>query len=199
MLGLVLLLMVMPSVGHADDGGDFEAFEAEQRRSRAMVGVTLGVQIGMVAATVTDLALQGAVGYPPLWTAKIPMYLTTVPLVPVGVAGFESLLADRTAAGRVRARGIGFLEGAGYAGAIGGLNLLQLATYRPSFEDITPILLVIYSIPHMISAGALLGIGLGHVGMAARMEAADADVALRARRPGRLSVTVVPGAIVGVW
>lgn len=186
----------MPAASYADDGGDFESYEQDRRRGQALVGVTAAVQIGMLAATVTDMAFQAGQGWGPLYAAKIPMYLSTTPFAPVGVAGFELALADRTEAGRIRARGIGLLEGAAYAGAIGGLNLVQGLTYNASFEDITPILLVIYGVPHLVTSLAMLGVGIGHVAHAAAMDGREA--ARTARRP-RVAITIVPGAIVGSW
>ena len=66
----------------------------------------------------------------PILHVRFPYEMTTPVFAPLTIAGFEAGFTDNTEAGRLRALGIGFLEGALFSGIMMTVSILNVFTSR---------------------------------------------------------------------
>ena len=143
------------------------------RSGQAMVGVTVGVQAVNLGFTLAGFA--GESGSSP-WLVSNAI---SGAVAPVGVAGFERLLADGSPASRRRGLGLGLVEGGSYALLVGAFHLAYPPIYRarvlaaytptpeeeeegynPLFEDFTGMVHTVAALLHGVVALSFLVPGI---------------------------------------
>lgn len=175
------------------------------QRAAAHTGLAFGLGTQAYALTTTLVWALSSDGI--ALASTVPAWITSVPMSPAGIHGFEGTLRDGTVEGHHRGLGIGFLEGGLYSLTMGGIVGLGAARrevevcsgpstgggFPPCFEDATPAFLIPSIITHLALGGVYTGVGLGMLERAKWM----------ANRPQAMSalptVSVTPeGARIGV-
>ena len=119
MLLLTSALLALTGPARGADLGTPEAKKA----GTALVITGMAVQLGGIGfATASLFDDEVAASIP-----RIVFHGVSAPFAALTVMGFERLLADGTEGGRFRALGVGFLQGAAYAGIVAGLSFLEMA------------------------------------------------------------------------
>jgi len=121
-----VLHLVTPANAHAAAQPRIEAvdpsvveIEARHARNGGRFLVGMGLAVQAAGITISALRLAGAGGD---MTWHIPFHLCSIPFAPLTAAGFQAALDDGTSAGRLRATGIGLVEGAVYSTVVAVLS-----------------------------------------------------------------------------
>ncbi len=118
-LPMMIALFTLAGPARAADLGSPESKKAGTALVVTGVAIQLG-GIGFATASLFDDEIAATI-------PRLIYHGVTVPFAALTVLGFERLLADGTEGGRFRALGVGFLQGAAYAGIVAGLSFLEMA------------------------------------------------------------------------
>ena len=165
LLALVLFSLVgsLPTAHAAPAAPEFGTSEARERGKNLVILGSVMQSIGV------GLGIADTIGGGFLAAPRTFYSLGTIPFAPLTIHGFDLMLSDGSEVSRLRAQAGGYFEAAGYSGTVALLALTAMAVrgqncaeaeaesgYPVCFEDVGGVFELLTTVPHALTAGAML-------------------------------------------